>query len=310
MALDQPTQAYLATLDAMGRPPTHEMTPEQARSYIPEVIELIGPGPQVGSVEEVELTADDGTGFRVRTLAPAGTSKAVIVYYHGGGWVTGSIDQADALAREMVVRTGCAVVLVDYRKAPEHPYPAAIEDSWQALGWAAGHVQQIAAAQVPLVVAGDSAGGNLAAVMALRARDGGGPQIAFQVLVYPVTNSDVDNRSYHEPSNQLLLSRDTMIWYWDHYLPDVEARHEPEVSPLQHPVRSGLPPAIILLAEHDVLRNEGEAYADGLRRAGVAVEQRTFAGQMHGFFPMVNVLPASTDALDYIATEIEHALAT
>lgn len=303
MALDQATQDYLATLEAQGRPPTHELTPDEARSYGPELIKLIGPGPDVARVQDTTLEADDGTPFAVRVLAPEGTAKAVIVYYHGGGWVIGSIDQFDTLGRQLADRTGCAVVLVDYRKAPEHPYPAAVDDAWHALQWVEENLEEIAGVRVPLIVAGDSAGGNLAAVLAHRARDRSGPPIAYQVLVYPVTNSDLDNRSYLDPANQLLLNRETMVWFWNHYLPDVETRTEPDASPLHAPDRAGLPSALIVLAEHDVLRNEGEAYADGLRRAGVAVEQQTFSGQMHGFFSMVNILPGSTRAIDYI---VEH----
>lgn len=308
MALDRPTQEFLAKISAYRGKPIHQMDPDEARAIEPMMIDLIGPGPQVGRVENSELTTPDGHTFSVRTLAPEGPARAVIVYYHGGGWVLGTVDRFDALGRSLVDRTGCAVVLADYRKAPEHPFPAAVDDSWQALQWVDEHVTEIAGDRVPLIVAGDSAGGNLAAVVAFRARDRGGPEIAFQALVYPVTNCDVDNRSFLEPSNQLMLNRDTMIWYLDHYVPDPEMRFDPEVSPLQAPVRSGLPPAVILMAEHDVLRNEGEAYADGLRRAGVAVEQRTFTGQMHGFFPMVNVLPGSDRALDYVAAEIDDLL--
>ncbi|MGH3423296.1 MAG: alpha/beta hydrolase, partial [Nocardioidaceae bacterium] len=259
MALDQETQAFLAKVAENRGKPIHEMEPDEARALEPMMTELIGAGPQVGRVDDVELTTTDGGTFGVRTMVPDGPVRAVIVYYHGGGWVLGSVDRFDALGRSIVDRTGCAVVLPDYRKAPEHRFPAAVEDSWQALRWAAQHLDGIAGGQVPLIVAGDSAGGNLAAVVAMRARDRGGPRVSFQVLVYPVTNCDVDNRSFLEPSNQLMLNRETMIWYWDHYVPDPEMRHDPEVSPLQAPERAGLPPAVVLMAEHDVLRNEGEA---------------------------------------------------
>jgi len=309
MALDQPTLALLAVMADAQVLPTHQLTPAEARANEAVLIDMIGPGPDVARVEEIELIPQGGHAFGVRTLVPEGELRAVIVYFHGGGWVLGSIDQFDTLGRELANRTGCAVVLVDYRKAPEFPFPAAVEDCWQALRWVDDNLARIAGVRVPLIVAGDSAGGNLAAVMTFRARDAGAPHLAFQVLIYPVTNNDVDNRSYREPSNQLLLNRDTMLWYWHHYVPDPVQRFDPEASPLQAPVRAGLPPAVVLLAEHDVLRNEGDAYADGLRRAGVAVEQRTFACQMHGFFSMINVLPASAEAMDYVAAAIAHALA-
>jgi acetyl esterase len=157
---------------------------------------------------------------------------------------------------------------------------------------------------VPLIVAGDSAGGNLSAIMALRARAAGGPSIALQVLVYPVTDCDLESTSYRDPANQLMLSRESMVWFWDHYAPDPEARLHPDASPLRSANLSGLPPAVILTAEHDVLRDEGELYATRLLKAGVPVRHRRFDGQMHGFFTMVDLLPGADEGLDYVATAI------
>ncbi len=158
------------------------------------------------------------------------------------------------------------------------------------------------------MVAGDSAGGNLAAVVAQRARDENGPAIALQVLVYPATDSDLDNGSYRDPDNQLLLTRDAMVWFWDHYAPDPASRANPDASPLRAADLSGLPPALVLTAEYDVLRDEGEAYAERLRQAGVPVEFRRFEGQMHVFFTLVNVLPASAEALDLVAAAVGRSL--
>jgi acetyl esterase len=169
-------------------------------------------------------------------------------------------------------------------------------------------VETIAGARVPLIVAGDSAGGNLAAIVAQRAKARGGPAIALQVLVYPVTDCDVDTTSYLEDDNQLILTRDGMIWFWDHYAPDPLDRVHPDASPLRNPELSLLPPAVILTAEHDVLRDEGEVYATVLHKAGVPVKHRRFEGQMHGFFPMVNILPGSADAIDYLVDMIDEAL--
>ncbi|MFY0408287.1 alpha/beta hydrolase [Solicola sp. PLA-1-18] len=308
MALDDATQQYLDTMIEKQPVPTHELTPEQARANEADTTALIAAGPELARVEDGELVAQGGHTFRTRTFVPEGDVAAVIAFFQGGGWVTGTLERYDTVARELARRSGCAVVVVEYRKAPEFPFPAAVDDSWQALRWVSEHLVDIAGSRVPLVVAGDSAGGNLAAVMAMRARDTGEVQVAFQVLVYPVTNFDLDTRSYLEQSNQLMLRRETMAWYWDHYLPDADKRDHPDASPLQAPDRRNLPPAIVLLAEHDVLRNEGDAYADGLRRAGVAVEQRTIAGQMHGFFPLFGVLPGSLEAVEWIATEVQSSL--
>jgi acetyl esterase len=155
---------------------------------------------------------------------------------------------------------------------------------------------------------GDSAGGNLSAVVAQKARDAGGPELAAQVLIYPVTDADLDNATYTDPENQLMLTRDAMIWFWDHYAPDKASRANPDASPLQAASLTGLAPAIVLTAEHDVLREEGEAYAERLREAGVPVELRRFPGQMHGFFTMVNLLPGSADAIAYVTEQLGRQL--
>jgi acetyl esterase len=217
----------------------------------------------------------------------------VIVYYHGGGWVIGNIDEYEALGRKLAERTSCAVVLVEYRLAPEHRYPIAVDDCYAALEWTAAHLKEVSGSEdAPLMVAGDSAGGNLAAAITLRARDGGGPRIDLQVLVYPVTDADLETPSYLAEENQLLLTRDGMIWFWDHYAPDKARRLEPDASPLRAKDLSGLPPAVVLTAEHDVLRDEGEAYAQRLQEAGVPVEFKRVEGQMHAFWQLL-MLPGS-----------------
>ena len=184
------------------------------------------------------------------------------------------------------------MVLVAYRLAPKHRYPVATADAYAALEWTAANLQRIAGGEVPLFVAGDSAGGNLSAVVAVRARDRKGPEIALQILIYPVTDADFDRPSYTDPENALLLTREAMIWFWDHYVPDPARRAEPDASPLQTADLSGLPPAVVLTAEYDVLRDEGEAYAQRLADAGVPVDLRRYPGQMHGFF-ILQMLPGS-----------------
>ena len=258
MAIDEATAGFLGQLAETGMKPLHEMTPDEARAVGALLRELYGPGPDVASSTDHTLTGADGGEFDVRVLVPQGPVGSLVVYYHGGGWVIGNIDEYDNLGRRLANRLGAAVVLVNYRKAPEHRYPVAAQDSWAAMQWAAARMGEIAGGEVPLIVMGDSAGGNLSAVMAQRARREGGPQLAWQVLIYPVTDADLD----------------------------------------------GLAPAVVLTAEHDVLRAEGEAYADRLRAAGVPTEMRRFPGQMHGFFSMVGVLPGSAAGLDYVAEQL------
>jgi acetyl esterase len=309
MALDDATSKLLAEMAASGVKPLHEMTPEEARGFGGKLCEMYGPGPEVARVFEETITTPDGASITARVLVPEGTPTAVIAYLHGGGWVIGALDEFDTLGRQLAQRTGAAVVLVDYRLAPEHRYPAAAEDAWTAVEWVAEHIEDIAGVRVPLVVAGDSAGGNLTAIVTQRAKAEGGPEIALQVLVYPVTDADVDNASYVDPANQLMLTRESMIWFWDHYTPDPSARANPDATPISGADLSGLPPAIVLTAEHDVLRDEGEAYAERLREAGVPVELKRFDGQMHGFFTMVNVLPGAAAGLEYAAAHIDRHLA-
>jgi acetyl esterase len=184
----------------------------------------------------------------------------------------------------------------------------AADDSEAALRWTADHLTEIAGRPVPLIVAGDSAGGNLAAVAARRARSAGSPPIALQVLIYPVTDCNLDTTSYADPDNQLLLTRQSMAWFWDHYTPDPQARIHPDAAPLRAPDLSGLPPAVILTAEHDVLRDEGELYATRLIKAGVPVRHQRFAGQMHGFFTMAEILPGSDDGIEFVASAIHQQL--
>jgi acetyl esterase len=291
MALDAATIRFLKQLTEGGGKPLHESTPDEARVYLSGLAELAGPAPEMQRVEDRTIDGPDAR-VTLRILVPVENPIGVLVYYHGGGWVLGSIDEYDTVARKLAERTSCAVVLVEYRLAPEHRYPAAVDDSYAALEWVGQNVKYIAGREVPLIVAGDSAGGNLAAVMAVRARARNGPPIALQVLIYPVTDSDFDLPSYADPENQLLLTRDGMIWFWDHYIPDSSRRSEPDASPLHTDNLSGLPPTVILTAEHDVLRDEGEAYAARLQEADVKVNLKRYSGQMHGFFTLL-MLPGS-----------------
>ena len=291
MALDAATVKFLEQMAAGHGKPLHESTPDEARALGSMIAELAGPAPEMERVEEHTIESPDGEAT-LRILVPIERPRGVLVYYHGGGWVIGSIDESDTLARKLAERTSCAVALVEYRLAPEHGYPAAVDDSYAALEWVGKHLSDIAGEEVPLIVAGDSAGGNLAAVVSIRARDRGGPAVALQVLIYPVTDADFDRPSCMDPENQLLLTRDAMIWCWDHYVPELSRRTEPDASPMHTENLSGLPPAVVLTAAHDVLRDEGEAYAARLQEANVPTDLQRYAGQMHGFFTLL-MLPGS-----------------
>lgn len=301
MAVDEATEAFLAQMAQAGGKPLQERTPNEARALGAMLAELAGEGPAMHRVTDHEI-GGPGEGFLVRELVPTAEPVGVVVYFHGGGWVTGHIDEWDTLGRKLAERTGCAVTLVNYRKSPENPYPAAVEDAWTALRWTVAQYPGL-----PLTVAGDSAGGNLATVVARRARDAGGPAIALQVLVYPVTDADLSSPSYLDPANALLLTREGMTWYFDHYAP-VERRGDPDISPLRAANLSGLPPALLVLAEHDVLRSEQDAYGAALAAAGVETEVEIAAGQTHGFFSMVNILPGHETGLALVATRIRDRL--
>ena len=307
MSLDSATMKFLEQMAEGEGKPLHENTPDEAREYGSTLAKLAGPAPEMDHVSEVTIGRPDGE-IRLRVLAPIEIPRGVIVYYHGGGWVRGSIDESDTLARKLAERTSCVVALVDYRLAPEHRYPTAVDDSYAALEWVDDHMDSIAGAGAPLVVVGDSAGGNLAAVMAVRARDLNGPPISLQVLVCPVTDADFSRPSYNDPDNQLLLDREGMVWFWDHYVPEPSRRAESEASPLRTENLSGLPAAVVLTAEFDVLRDEGEAYAKRLREARVPTDLKRYAGQMHGFVSIL-MLPGSELGFQQIVKAVKACVA-
>lgn len=306
MALDDATAAFLARAAEGGGKALHEMSPGEVRVMNDAFIDLYGPGPDMHSVENTTAPAADGHQIPVRVFTPSENPVGVFVYFHGGGWVVGSPDQFDTLARRLAVETGCTVVLPAYRLAPENAYPAAPDDAWDVLRWSASRPES----SLPILVGGDSSGGNLAAVVAQRAARENGPKISLQVLVYPVTDHDFDNRSYVDPANQLMLDRTSMIWFWDLYTPDAGVRDNWDVSPLRADDVTGVAPAVILLAEHDVLRNEGQAYSEKLTAAGVPAEVRVFDGQMHGFFQFVNILPGADAGIEYVGKAVRTHLAS
>jgi len=297
-------QGLVDMIAESGAPPLYEMSIEDARSVPGVISELIGPGPDVADVRDISIPTPDG-GIGARVYVPADDPPGTIVYYHGGGWVIGSLDDWDAVCRALAVGSGCRVVSVDYRLAPEHRYPAAVADAYAALTWVAANL----AGGRPLVVAGDSAGGNLAAVAALRARDEQGPAIALQLLVYPVVDHDLTGSSYQEFSNTgLILNLEEMAWFWDTYAPDVAARADPTASPLRAPDLSGLPPAYVVIAGYDPLRDEGLAYAARLEAAGVPVTVVRYDDQLHAFFTMVNLLESADQAVTAAAAAVRSAI--
>lgn len=233
---------------------------------------------------------------------------AVVVFFHGGGFVLCGLDSHDRLCRALTAGSGAIVVSVDYRLAPEHPFPAAVEDARAAVAWASRNAAALGGDPARLAVAGDSAGGALAASTCLHARDRGGPDVAFQLLIYPVTDAAQDTASYRDHAEGGFLTAAHMKWFWEQYLSDPAQAADPDASPLRADDLSGLPPACVLTAECDPLRDEGEAYAARLAEAGVPVESRRFEGAFHGFASLDHVLPVAAEAQRCAAEALRNAL--
>jgi acetyl esterase len=220
------------------------------------------------------------------------------VWFHGGGWVIGDLDSADGTARHLTVGAGCVTVSVDYRLAPETKFPGAADDCYAATVWAAQHAARLNGDPSRIALGGDSAGGNLAAAVSLMARDRGLPPLLFQLLVYPVTERDFDTDSYQRCADGYLLSCDSMKWYWDHYLSTPAAAANPYAAPMQAKDVRNLPAALVITAEYDPLCDEGEAYAQRLKDAGVPTTCSRYDGMIHGFFGMSAVLDKGKQAID------------
>ena len=303
MALHPEAQAFLDHGREAGIPSIAQLDPEQAREQARTAIDLIGPGPDV-ETNEFEIQAAAGP-VLARRYEPEG-ALGTVVFLHGGGFVICDLDTHDAMCRLLALESGCRVISVAYRLAPEHRFPAGVEDCWDALRWAGEHY-----AGTPLIVAGDSAGGNLAAVCAVRARDRGGPNLALQVLVYPTVDHEF-RPSYAERGSgtDVFLTTEEMTWFIDHYVPDRADRDNPEVSPIRTPSLAGLPPAIVLTAEYDPLRDEGREYAERLREAGVAVSYHHYADMTHAFFTFGKVMGRGDEAVAQVGSEIRAAIGT
>ncbi|MFC3711829.1 alpha/beta hydrolase fold domain-containing protein [Sphingoaurantiacus capsulatus] len=297
MALDPVIAAFLEA--SKDQPRVETLPVEQARAGMAAMTEqLKALGPQVADTSEREIDGPAGP-LRVRIYRPAGDEPLpVIVFFHGGGWVLCSLDTHDNVCRGLSAGTNAIVVSVDYRLAPENRYPAAIDDCFAATQWAAANAASIGGDPAKIAAAGDSAGGNLAAAVALRARDSGGPALVGQLLVYPVTDYPSDAMpSYAENGEGYGLTRPSMEFYWEQYLGESPA-DAPYAAPLRASDLSGLPPAFVITAEYDVLRDEGEAYAGALKAAGTDVEVTRYAGVNHGFFSMAGLVTAATQATE------------
>lgn len=263
----------------------------------------------VGRVEDRRIPGPAGE-IPVRIYTPEGSGPfPLIAFFHGGGFVLCSLETHDELCRAMCRDAGAVVVSVDYRLAPEAKYPAAADDCYAATAWCAAHAAELGADAARLVVAGDSAGGNLAAVTALRARDLGAPRIRHQVLIYPATHCDFDTPSYRENAQGYFLTADAMRWFWAHYLENPAQASEPYACPAHAADLKGLPPATVITAEYDPLRDEGEDYAAQLRAAGVPVVLKRYDGMIHGFVSMGDVFDDARAAQRLIAEQLRAAWA-
>lgn len=314
MPLDPQVQDYLKRAAEAGDPPFNTLTPVAARRLMDSKTAMLGEPPTVERVEDRTIDGPEGP-IKVRVYTPmtqvAGEGPLpLLVYFHGGGWVLGNIETHDGLARAIANEGPAIVAAVDYRLAPEAPFPAAVEDAYAAVCALHCEAAQLGGDPARLGVGGDSAGGNLAAVVSMRIRDRGGPALAWQLLVYPVIDCDFDTPSYRECADGFGLSRDEMAWYWDQYVETASERVLPQVSPLRADDLSGLPPAFVMTAEYDVLRDEAERYAERLASAGVPVTLKRYDGMIHGFLRRHMFFDAGRAALEDVGRELRKVMKT
>lgn len=305
VTLDADAAAVYKAFQEAGRPAYETLTPDEARAYYFAARVVTNPEPpELAEVQELAIPAPHGAIparlYRPQRL-PDGPAP-VLVFFHGGGWVIGNLDTHDIVCRKLAQEGELIVISVDYRLAPEHKFPAAVDDAMGAAQWVADNAAALGVDAARLSVGGDSAGGNLAAVVALAARDGKGPAIAGQVLIYPATDFSMSHPSHSEPETSVLLTHSVIRWFRDHYLGSAADVHDWRASPARAETLAGLPPAYVLTAGADPLRDEGNDYALRLREAGVAVTYRHFPGQFHGFFTMGKLLDQANVAAVQIGT--------
>lgn len=283
------------------RKPVQEVTVAEMRASSSKDPAVMGVADEVGSVEE-KMLALDGRSIRTRVYTPAGSGPwPALIYFHGGGWVVADLDTHDVICRRLCRDTPCTVVSVEYRLAPEHPFPAAYDDAVDSVAWVAGHAAELNVDSTRMAVGGDSAGGNLAAAACLHYRIPQPHLIHAQVLAYPVLDAMASLPSYNEFSEGCGLTRDAMLWFVRQYVPAGTDPKDPRISPLYADSLEGLPPALVLTAECDVLRDEGERYAERLRSAGVAVDYHRYAGTIHSFLRYAGVLDEGYQGMQRIA---------
>ncbi len=312
MALDSQVAFVLDLVVKSGRPAYHTLSPKEARQLFRETRPASTPvPPAIGEVRSASAEGPRGP-IPLRVYRPAGvadvTRLPALVFFHGGGWVIGDLDTHDTLCRQLTAEAGISVVSVDYRLAPEHKFPAAADDAWAAIRWVAAHAAELGVDGARLAVGGDSAGGNLAAVVALMARDAGGPALALQALLYPVTDVAAESRSYADLADGYLLTREGMRWFIAHYLDRAAEGGDWRASPLRATSLAGVAPALVVTAGFDPLRDEGDAYAARLREAGVSVDHVCFGGMIHGFVPMGKLIETGNRAVTLIAGSLRYAL--
>lgn len=302
-------RTLLEALEAEGNPPLESLSPRDARRAALDAITRFTGAPEaVARIENIRISGPGGE-IPLRIYTPHGDRPFPgVVYFHGGGWVLCDLDTHDSVCRAICRSAGAVIAAVDYRLAPEHRFPAAVEDCYAATVWTARNAERFGIDPRRIATAGDSAGGNLATVIPMKCRDEGGPALALQALVYPVTNlSSVDTPSYREFAEGYYLTRSEMEWFRDNYLANpADARH-PHASPLLAPNLRGLPPALVITAECDTLRDEGEAYARRLADAGVPVACTRYGGMIHPFFSLFGTLAQGRGAIEQLAAAVRHS---
>ncbi len=306
MTVDPQLQPLLDAMNAAEPVKANDDNLQALRDGFAMLMLLAGEPPALASV--VDRDAD---GVPVRIYRPTDEPNLpVVVYFHGGGWTIGSVDQFDCVFRQVAVASGAIVVAPEYRLAPEHPFPAGLEDCWHTLRWAARNAASYGGDGSRIAVMGDSAGGNLSAVCAIQARDAGGPELALQVLVYPVADCDFTTRSYRENGEGYLLTEEQMRWFFSCYTRADADPTDWRIAPLRARDLRGVAPACVLTAGYDPLCDEGEAYARRLQDAGVAVQKHRYDGMIHGFFGLSGALDASRDAVERAGTALRRAFGT
>jgi acetyl esterase len=310
MPLDPQAEALIRSASAIGAKPVEQMTPAEARAAMEERARLTSGQPRSIDVLPGALPGPGGD-IPIRIYVPRGAKPMPgLVYFHGGGWLRGSLQTHDVLCRALADDGSCVVVSVDYRMAPEHKFPAAVDDALAATRWVAEHADQLGIDAGRLAVGGDSAGGNLAAAVSLLARDAGQPRLAYQVLIYPVTDYNFETPSYLANGDGYMLTRSAMQYYWQQYLRDESDASDQRASPLRARDVAGVPPALVITAEFDPLLDEGRAYADRLRAAGVEVTYSEYAGMIHGFVSSAGVIERGQDAVAEAAGALRAAFST